>query len=251
MTASTRPIPVIDFRFQQRRFQGYEAQGLIPAQSFPGTRELYPTYSLTDSPTATNLTDLSVSQTEEDESRGPGTTLLIAGYSPREPRQDYTSGLPAVDGIAVTHPEEEEAESQYRVVLDEAVLSQYLNSAGRSFEPWLRTQRDVGLLAFIGSTFTNSLCALAEGNLSRPIEEIQDKTSFWYRWAEPKRPSVGEWESLDVCLAAGRVRVPVQTVRIREEYSPEEPEWTPEEYRAHLAAKKFYDLGDADSRCSE
>ena len=43
-------------------------------------------------------------------------------------------------------------------------------------------------------------------------------------------------------------RVPESDVRIREEYSPEEPEWTPESYRAHLAVglEEFYGAEEAE-----
>lgn len=42
------------------------------------------------------------------------------------------------------------------------------------------------------------------------------------------------------------VRVPTKSIIVRQDYPPEEPEWSPAEYTAALAVQKFYEMGDAD-----
>ena len=43
----------------------------------------------------------------------------------------------------------------------------------------------------------------------------------------------------------GLIRVPPETVRVRTEHPPEEPEWSPAAYRAAKAVEEFYRAGDS------
>ena len=258
MTASTRPIPVVDFYSQQRDPQRYGPNELAPLHRFGFTRQLYRTHPSIDSPTATGLVEYADTHSEQLWDLGPHHTFSITVDSHGEPGCRFPDRLSTLPSVANTDPDEYHLESPMRVVLDTNTLVHYLALAWPFFEPCLGMHGVTHfILALVGSTFKNWLCLAAEDNLSRPMfqgENIGDFGSeeFWRRpltefnwlaWAESR--------DIETSFSADRVRVPMEAVGIRKGYSREDPEWTPEAYRAHLAVENFYELGDADPNCSE
>lgn len=69
---------------------------------------------------------------------------------------------------------------------------------------------------------------------------------IWLVDNAPPDPLKAAQDQLALRSETPRKRIPTKSILIREGYPPEEPEWSPDEYTATVAVKKFYEMGDAD-----
>jgi len=197
------------------------------------------------------LAESAGTQTEQFWDLGQEYTFTNPSFSATDPEGEFSEPPATIGDVEVAHSEQGYLEAPFYVVLDANMFIYYLSAAEPLFEARLCGHEWPPVVRSIGNRFRQWLCLAAEGALSRPIQQSEGMVAGWEPIAACNLPSEMQSEEIDIHVTPGRVRVAANAVRTREEYSPEEPEWTPESYRAHLAVEKFYEVGDADSNCSE